>query len=58
MLRRYLEWRGLEVRHVANVTDIDDNIINRARDEGRTENEVAVEWEAVYCRRHGGAPRA
>ena len=48
MLRRYLEWRGLDVRHVANITDIDDNIINRARDEGRTESEVAVEWEAVY----------
>ena len=48
VLRRYLEWRGLEVRHVANVTDIDDNIINRARDEGSTESEVAVEWEAVY----------
>ena len=48
VLRRYLEWRGLEVRHVANVTDIDDNIINRARDEGRTENDLAVEWEAVY----------
>ncbi len=48
VLRRYLEWRGLEVRHVANITDIDDNIINRARDEGSTESEVAVEWEAVY----------
>ena len=48
VLRRYLEWRGLEVRHVANVTDIDDNIINRARGEGRTESAVAVEWEAVY----------
>ena len=48
VLRRYLEWRGLDVRHVANVTDIDDNIINRARDEGSTESEVAVEWEAVY----------
>ena len=48
VLRRYLEWRGLDVRHVANVTDIDDNIINRARDEGRTESEVAVEWEWVY----------
>ncbi|MCY4425149.1 MAG: cysteine--tRNA ligase [Acidimicrobiaceae bacterium] len=48
VLRRYLEWRGLDVRHVANITDIDDNIINRARDEGRTEGEVAVEWEAVY----------
>ncbi len=48
LLRRYLEWRGLDVRHVANITDIDDNIINRARDEDRTESEVAVEWEAVY----------
>ncbi len=48
VLRRYLEWRGLDVRHVANITDIDDNIINRARDEGRTESDVAVEWERVY----------
>ena len=48
VLRRYLEWRGLDVRHVANITDIDDNIINRAREEGSTESEVAVEWEAVY----------
>ncbi|MXV97927.1 MAG: cysteine--tRNA ligase [Acidimicrobiaceae bacterium] len=48
VLRRYLEWRGLDVRHVANITDIDDNIINRAREEGGTESEVAVEWEAVY----------
>ena len=48
VLRRYLQWRGLEVRHIVNVTDIDDKIIARARDEGRTESEVAVEWEAVY----------
>ena len=48
VLRRYLEWRGLDVCHVANITDIDDNIINRARAEGSTEREVAAEWEAVY----------
>ena len=48
VLRRYLQWRGLEVHHVANITDIDDKIINRARDEGRTETEVAREWEDVY----------
>ncbi len=30
ILRRYLEWTGLDVRLVSNVTDIDDNIINRA----------------------------
>ena len=48
VLRRYLEWRGLAVRHVANITDIDDNIISRARSEGRTEPEVAAAWSAVY----------
>ena len=48
ILRRYLEWRGLDVHHVANVTDIDDNIINRAQREGLTEPEVAEKWEAIY----------
>ena len=47
-MRRYFEWRGLEVHHVANVTDIDDNIINRALNEGSTEPEVATTWKAVY----------
>ncbi|MCP3933852.1 MAG: cysteine--tRNA ligase, partial [Actinomycetia bacterium] len=48
IVRRYLEWRGVEVLHVANVTDIDDNIINRANKEGLTEPEVAATWEKVY----------
>jgi len=48
VLRRYLQWRGLAVRHVANITDIDDKIIERARREGRSEPEVAAEFEAVY----------
>ena len=34
IMRRYLEWSGLQVHHVANVTDIDDKIINRALEEG------------------------
>ncbi|MEM9038217.1 MAG: cysteine--tRNA ligase, partial [Actinomycetota bacterium] len=48
VLRRYLEWRGLEVVHVSNVTDIDDKIIARAAAEGRTEPEVASEYTKVY----------
>jgi len=48
IVRRYLEWRGIEVQHVANVTDIDDNIINRANREGVTEPEVAAKWEQIY----------
>ena len=48
IMRRYFEWSGLVVHHVANVTDIDDNIINRALREGTTETEIATKWEAVY----------
>jgi cysteinyl-tRNA synthetase len=48
VLRRYLEWRGLRVRHVSNVTDIDDKIIARAISEGRPWQEIALECEAEY----------
>jgi cysteinyl-tRNA synthetase len=48
VLRRYLEWSGNEVTYVSNITDVDDNIINKARAEGRTEAEVAAEYEAVW----------
>ena len=30
IVRRYLEYRGYEVKHVMNYTDVDDKIINRA----------------------------
>lgn len=48
VLRRYLEWRGLEVRHVSNVTDIDDKIIERAAREGRPAEEVARRFERAW----------
>ncbi len=48
VLRRYLAWSGLEVAYVSNITDVDDKIIAKALDEGRTEAEVAVEWEGVW----------
>ena len=48
VLRRYLEWRGYEVRYVSNITDIDDNIIKRANDEGRSSEEVVAEYEAIW----------
>ncbi len=34
MVRRYLEYRGYEVRHVMNYTDVDDKIIRRANERG------------------------
>jgi cysteinyl-tRNA synthetase len=39
VLRRYLEFRGYQVRHVQNFTDIDDRIITRANKAGVTINE-------------------
>src|SRR5271165_7139638 len=48
VLRRYLLFRGLDVDFVSNVTDIDDNIIKRAARDGRTEADVAVEFEAEW----------
>lgn len=48
VLRRYLEWQGVKVRHVVNVTDIDDKIIKRAQQEGSTESQIAIKWEQVY----------
>ena len=48
VLRRYELFNGLAVRYVSNITDVDDNIITRARAEGRTEAEVAEEYEARW----------
>jgi cysteinyl-tRNA synthetase len=48
VLRRYLEWSGYDVLFVSNITDVDDNIINRANREGIPWTEVAVHWERAY----------
>ena len=34
IVRRYLEYRGFNIRHVMNYTDVDDKIIRRAKAEG------------------------
>lgn len=48
MLRRYLEWTGLDVTFVSNITDIDDAIIERGQREDRDPAEIAVKCEAVW----------
>src|SRR5262245_26629205 len=47
-IRRFLEWTGLAVTYVSNVTDVDDRIIDRAAARGTTEPELAAEYEALY----------
>ena len=48
ILRRYLEWRGIEVRLVSNITDIDDKIIERANREGRPWRDITHKCESVW----------
>jgi cysteinyl-tRNA synthetase len=46
--RRWYTFRGLDVHFVSNITDIDDNIINRALRDGLSETEVAAQYEAEW----------
>ncbi len=54
VLRRYLEYRGYNVKFVQNFTDIDDKIINRANEEGITFEEVSKKYiEEFWTDAHG-----
>ncbi len=50
VMRRYLTFRGLSVTYVRNFTDIDDKIINRARQEGIPWDQVARKYTEEYYR--------
>jgi cysteinyl-tRNA synthetase len=66
VIRRYLEWRGLDVMFISNVTDVEDKIIARAAEAGSTESEIAQRFEGAYwtemdrlgVRRPDAMPRA
>lgn len=47
-LRKYLEYKGNDVTFVQNFTDVDDKIINRAKEEGITAPEVADKYIDEY----------
>lgn len=48
LLRRYLEFRGYEVRHVMNITDVEDKIIAGVRKSGRSLKEYTGEHEKAF----------
>ncbi len=58
VLVRYLRWCGLDVEFVSNVTDVDDKIINRANDEGRTWEDIAAKCESVWWKAMDGIGNA
>ncbi|MFA1821634.1 cysteine--tRNA ligase [Virgibacillus oceani] len=47
-VRRYLEHKGYDVNYVLNFTDVDDKIINTAKDTGETVPEIADKYIDAY----------
>jgi cysteinyl-tRNA synthetase len=66
LVRRYLEFRGYQVRHVMNVTDVEDKIIRRVREDGKSlaqytghfEDEFWKDHQALNCRPPHERPHA
>ena len=53
VVRKYLEYKGFDVRFVTNYTDIDDKMINRAKEEGISVSELAEKIIPDYERDFG-----
>ncbi|MBE6050859.1 MAG: cysteine--tRNA ligase [Clostridium sp.] len=47
-IRRYLEYRGYDVKFVQNFTDIDDKMIKKANEENTTVKEIGDKFIAEY----------
>ncbi len=50
LLVKYLRKAGREVFYLQNITDIDDKIINRAKEEKNTSEKIARHFEALYLK--------
>lgn len=48
VIRRYLEYKGFDVRYIQNFTDIDDKMINRAQEQGVTISVLAKKYIQEY----------
>lgn len=48
VIRRYLEYRGYDVKFVSNFTDVDDKIIKAAKEENMTTEELSDKYIAAY----------
>jgi cysteinyl-tRNA synthetase len=48
LVRRYLTFRGYDVKHVMNVTDVEDKIIRRVRETKTSLREFTGKYEAAF----------
>ncbi len=66
LTRRFLEFRGFAVTHVMNITDVEDKIIKRVRENKTTLREFTGKYEAAFledlqtlgCRKPNETPHA
>jgi len=66
LVRRYLEFKGYNVRHVMNITDVEDKIIDRVRKSSLPLRQFVSQYEDAFlqdldtllCRRPTTLPRA
>ncbi len=66
LVRRYLEFKGFNVRHVMNITDVEDKIIKAVRAANTSLREYTGKYEAAFfedlktlgCRMPNETPRA
>ncbi len=50
VMRRYMIYKGYQFKYIRNFTDIDDKIINRAKQEGISWNAIAKKYTDEYYR--------
>ncbi|MBM3811988.1 MAG: cysteine--tRNA ligase [Acidimicrobiia bacterium] len=48
LLRRWLLYRGFELQHVMNITDVEDKIIRKAMEEGKTIQQYTSQYETAF----------
>jgi len=48
VVRRYLQYRGYKVKFVQNITDVDDKIINQAKKDHTTPEEIAKKYSQAF----------
>ena len=48
LVRRYLEFRGYMVNHVMNITDVEDKIIRRVREQNTTLTEYTTKYQDAF----------
>jgi len=48
VINRYFRYRGFDVQYIQNVTDIDDDILRKAKEVGEPWDELGARWAKVH----------